>query len=181
MNVSRDTARAAFLNKLHAHYATDSLTPFEADFLASFLLPRFFVWTPKRRDVADAMMKRYLHLLPISSREGREGGEGKDFVPSSRSSRDQIPAPTPGECCYLVMDESRRQVRCGQPAEFQTPSGALEYCRTHAEKVTRDMRRKRPKFRLVELSREGRKGDEGKDLVPSSRSSRDQIPEAKPC
>lgn len=117
---NEDRARAEFLRALDDDEEIN-LTDFETQFVGSFVAangpevsendPGWF--TPGRRRVTDAMIKRY------GAR--RQPARVTDWTP---------PPTQPGTCGYRVTRDEQRNQPCGEPAVIKLASG-LELCGAH--------------------------------------------------
>ena len=144
-----DAQRVEFLTKLLADMRGKNglvLPPWENEFVLSFnRFPRVGWFTPggresiDRRNSTDKIWMRY----------------GPDIhwphPADTVTERPKMAEADADGCEYIVKDEeTARQRRCNDPAEFREP-GRLRYCKLHAEAVELAMKRAKKSFCLIKF------------------------------
>lgn len=134
--INADAARGQFLQKLHKSELL--LSEWEQSFVSSFIgagNPSGW-FTPARRVACDKMQMKF-------------GGEPEIGMPLfAEAKAAPITEADPGCCEYLKLNESRQQVRCNAPAEWQRVNG-FRYCQQCADTARQNLRRQGKIFNLV--------------------------------
>lgn len=140
-DASEDARLLGFIKRLDA--APFEVTDWEAKFISDLMERERWALARKRpfslsegqREVIEKLRQSYAHRMPL---EKSEIGNRKFEVPPAE----------PGTCAFIIRNDERQLVRCGNPAECTTNKG-MQICADH--KQARDVWRKRQKERAQRL------------------------------